>query len=236
MLFRSVYKARRPFHPGRMLTFLRKLPIKRGIPLEDEETATVTSKKDKDQPEFLENISDDVSSTLNEVLRSKGFVWCADSHDNAMYWSHAGSSFEYKCLGQWWATLPRSQWPDGVEEYVLRDYDDPMHTEGEDNDDATATTVGDRRQEIVFIGVGFGSAKKQNRIKATLDQCLLSDSEYDEYRSIALGNEKADIVDTASDCCDKCDDKSSTSSNEPSKSPLEKRFPNNNLESIYVNY
>jgi hypothetical protein len=99
-----------------------------------------------------------------------------------MYWSQAGASFELSCLGQWWATLPRNQWPEGIEEYVLQDFDDTSH------DDSAATsstaTVGDRRQEIVFIGPQFDVPKKQEDIQNILDKCLLTLEEYQDYKSI----------------------------------------------------
>mmetsp|Transcript_5010 Transcript_5010/g.14738 ORF Transcript_5010/g.14738 Transcript_5010/m.14738 type:complete len:573 (+) Transcript_5010:110-1828(+) len=111
-----VYRARRPFHPGRLVSFLGHLPVVRGVP-EGEKSEI--------------QMSAETESVLKKCLRSKGFVWCAHSHTDALYWSHAGSSFELNCLGQWWATLPREQWPPGVDEYVLRDFDVPEH------DDAT---------------------------------------------------------------------------------------------------
>lgn len=212
-----VYRARRPFHPQRMLSFLRTLPIVRGIPEgEEEERKEITTASSTNS--IL--LADDTSKeTLSTVLRSKGFVWCADSHSNSMYWSHAGASFEYKCLGRWWATLPRDQWPEGVDEYVLRDFDDVHHpSEGivAEGDAAVQfpESVGDRRQEVVFIGLGFGKASKQRDIRETLDKCLLSEKEYDEYRSI---------------CFEKT---------EPTGDPdglLQDRFPAA-IESDYINY
>ena len=180
-----VYRARRPFHPQRMLSFLRALPIARGIPESESDT------REKEISKILfENQSDESEATAREVLkaclRSKGFVWCADSHSNSMYWSHAGASFEYKCLGRWWATLPRDQWPEGVDEYVLKDFDDISHpSEGMSGEEEEAPqSVGDRRQEVVFIGLGFGKFEKQELIRETLDRCLLTEEEYKTYRSI----------------------------------------------------
>ena len=156
-----VYRARRPFHPGRLVALLHQLPVVRGIP-EIKETLEV---------------AEDTSMALKLCLRSKGFLWCADSHKSAMYWSHAGASFELSCLGQWWATLPRNQWPEGVDDYVLKDFDDIEHDDSTNN-----VGVGDRRQEIVFIGPNYG--KYQTTIRECLNQCLLTDSEYKEYQSM----------------------------------------------------
>ena len=45
--------------------------------------------------------SDDVSasSVMRAVIRSKGFVWVANQHSAAQYWSHAGHFFELRALG-----------------------------------------------------------------------------------------------------------------------------------------
>ena len=162
-----VYRARRPFHPGRLVSFLQYLPVVRGIPEQNQDPA-----KDK-----VLNVSSETQEILSKCLRSKGFAWCADSHTSAMYWSHAGSSFELSCLGQWWATLPRDQWPEGVTEYVVKDFD------FEDHDDTTNPIgVGDRRQEIVFIGKTYAVQANQKKIVDTLNQCLLRDEEYEEYQ------------------------------------------------------
>lgn len=91
-----VYRARRPFHPQRFAAFLRCLPISRGLP----------EQNDNEKP--IENF-EDAKRALCTVVRSKGFLWLADSNVAANYWSHAGSSFEMQCLGRWWSTLPRPQ-------------------------------------------------------------------------------------------------------------------------------
>jgi len=160
-----VYRARRPFHPGRLLSFLRNLALQRGIPMD----------ADEDGSSFT--LTESAKTALKRVLRSKGFTWCADSHVSAMFWSHAGTSFELNCLGSWWATLPREQWPPEAVETILQDFDSPTHNE----DDSTCSSVGDRRQEIVFIGSNLGDYKNQEVVCRTLDQCLLNDDEWSSY-------------------------------------------------------
>ena len=251
-----VYRARRPFHPQRMVAFLRKFPIVRGLPPpnnedddeenDDEDGSVVTTT----QQDGTEN--DTLCSTLRSTLRSKGFVWCASSNINSMYWSHSGISFDYKCLGQWWATVSRRVWPVGVDEYVLQDYDNINHIEvpgdfdvnvndanvdADADADATTTTtattktiskatrkidtVGDRRQEIVFIGLGFDSPIKQKQIQDTLDHCLLTQIEYDEYKSIIFADSSSDVSRDVNGV-------------ESSEMRLQKRFPST-IESTYVN-
>jgi G3E family GTPase len=167
-----VYKARRPFHPARLVSFLRYLPVVRGIPEGSDTEASVT-------------ISANAQKVLKATLRSKGFVWCADSHNDALYWSHAGACFELSCLGSWWATLPRAYWPEGTEEYVLPDFDKLDH-----DDTTNPVGVGDRRQEVVFIGTGFADPISQSEIRDALSQCLLDDKEYAEYKLMQSNEEK----------------------------------------------
>lgn len=157
-----VYRARRPFHPGRLVSFLRNLPVKRGVPEQDTEKIAISS---------------GAHDSLQNVLRSKGFVWCADSDIAANYWSQAGSSFEMSNLGRWWSTLSRDQWPQEAVDAILQDFDNREHDEATSNGES----VGDRRQEIVFIGPTLGDKRRQNFICSVLDKCLLDDGEWTEY-------------------------------------------------------
>ena len=101
---------------------------------------------------------------LSSVIRSKGFAWLATHHQAAVYWSHAGTHFELKNVGTWWAAADVRTLPDGkLPDAVAGDF------EGE---------FGDRRQEIVMIGVGMDRVA----IEAALDACLLTDDEVAKYR------------------------------------------------------
>ena len=101
---------------------------------------------------------------LAHVIRSKGFTWLATYHTAALYWSHAGTHFELKNVGSWWAAVEPQNLPDGkVPEHVLSDF------EGD---------FGDRRQEIIFIGMKLDEAK----IVGALDACLLTDTEMAQYK------------------------------------------------------
>ena len=167
-----VYRARRPFHPGRLTALLRHFPIVRGVP-------GCNESQESTQPSVASiDITSLTIDSLKRIIRSKGFTWLADSNLAAMYWSHAGSSFELQCLGRWWATLPREQWPEEAKDDILSDFDDANHNEK----DASMSTVGDRRQEVVFIGPKLSDANVQDRIRGALDQCLLADDEWISYK------------------------------------------------------
>ncbi len=72
---------------------------------------------------------------------------------------------------------------------ILADFDDEQHVE--DNQMTTTTTsVGDRRQEIVFIGLELGRREWQLEICKSLDQCLLNDEEWSTYQQLK-GDENA---------------------------------------------
>jgi G3E family GTPase len=137
-----VYKARRPFHPTRLSSVIASLPTSSATPA----------------PPF------------NAVLRSKGFCWLSSGHTPAYYWSHAGSHFEMQCLGRWWHTVDKSDWPSDAVDSILEDFCD---------DDEDGSTIGDRRQEIVFIGENMTEIRKD--IARCLDGCLLTDVEYRQY-------------------------------------------------------
>lgn len=164
-----VYRARRPFHPTRLISVLQHLPVVRGVPKEEGQSG-------------LSLVDDSAAQVFKQVLRSKGFAWTADSNVKANYWSHSGSSFELQCLGRWWATLSQDLWPDEARDSILADFDVADHDDKTIDTDS-AVSVGDRRQEIVFIGPGLGSSTSQTKVESVLDSCLLNDEEWDDFCS-----------------------------------------------------
>jgi len=68
-----------------------------------------------------------------------------------------------------------------VTDSILADFDNPDHDDTAAS--PTTSTVGDRRQEVVFIGPGVGSPDSQAVLKSALDSCLLNDDEWDIFRS-----------------------------------------------------
>lgn len=94
------------------------------------------------------------------VVRSKGFCWLATRMNDACVWSQAGVVCRFEPGGKWWAAADECEWPDDVAEQQ----DIRANWEGE---------FGDRRQELVFIGVDMDEAE----IVEKLDSALLSDVE-----------------------------------------------------------
>ncbi|WOE76192.1 GTP-binding protein [Alterisphingorhabdus coralli] len=127
-----VYRARRPFDPGKFHFFLTQ-------------------------------------GGMDNVVRAKGLFWLA----TRPWWvgdlAVAGSQTVTSRLGRWWAAVPKNQWPhDGsFEEHVAGHWDE---------------TWGDRRQSLVFIGIGMDEEK----IRKRLDACLVDADEYDPEKWVSL--------------------------------------------------
>ncbi|MBD7989883.1 zinc metallochaperone GTPase ZigA [Ochrobactrum quorumnocens] len=91
------------------------------------------------------------------VVRAKGFFWLATRPDYVGELSQAGALVRTNKRGRWWTAVPRSYWPADPEWHqAMQPYLD--------------AEWGDRRQEIVFIGVS--PMDKANMI-AELDACLV---------------------------------------------------------------
>lgn len=93
---------------------------------------------------------------LDHVVRAKGHFWLATRPDWVGELAVAGAQTMTARMGRWWASIPKNQWPDDdrFEQFVAGHWD-PIW--------------GDRRQELVFIGIGMDEA----HIRARLDACLL---------------------------------------------------------------
>ena len=96
-----------------------------------------------------------VNSPWPNVVRAKGFFWLATRPDWMAEISQAGALVRHERMGRWWAAVPEDQRPDSPE--VLRYLESVWDAR-----------FGDRRQEIVLIGIGMDQAA----LTARLDACL----------------------------------------------------------------
>ncbi|MEM6336535.1 MAG: GTP-binding protein, partial [Bacteroidota bacterium] len=117
-----VYRARRPFHPERIQTFLQR--------------------------------------QWPGVLRSKGVFWVGSIPNGMLIWSQAGKFRNWQHAGYWWADVPQERWPNDpfLRAEAKRVWDD---------------ITGDRRQEIVFIGIDM----QEDVLTAALDACQMTEAE-----------------------------------------------------------
>ena len=92
------------------------------------------------------------------VIRAKGFFWLSSRPDFVGEVSQAGAFVRHQGIGRWLAAIPTNQWPDDTEfQKVMKQY--------------WIKNYGDRRQEIVFIGLKDEMDK--DRIRNILDECLV---------------------------------------------------------------
>ncbi len=94
------------------------------------------------------------------VVRSKGWFWLATRMKFVGEWSQAGGACTYRPSAVWWAAMPAAQWPveSGSLDELAKQWCEPW---------------GDRRQEIVLIGMDM------DRLALTkmFEGCLLTDQE-----------------------------------------------------------
>ena len=92
------------------------------------------------------------------VVRAKGFFWLATRPDFVGEVSQAGAFVRHQGIGRWWAAVPEERWPESKE---FRDAINNYWTED----------YGDRRQEIVFIGIK--NQMDETAMKKELDKLLV---------------------------------------------------------------
>lgn len=102
-----------------------------------------------------------VGRTQVGVIRAKGFLWFSQDMINTYNYSQAGKMKEIS-KGEmfWWAAIDKELWPSTVEfnSYLKKLWN---------------VKWGDRRQELVFIGINMD----KHNIIDELDACLNTDSE-----------------------------------------------------------
>ncbi|MEO0618414.1 MAG: zinc metallochaperone GTPase ZigA [Pseudomonadota bacterium] len=91
------------------------------------------------------------------VVRAKGFFWLATRPGFVGELSHAGAVVRHQACGFWWAAAPKERWPEDPE--VIARIRKGWHE-----------TWGDRRQQLVFIGV---PEMNKEELIAELDACLI---------------------------------------------------------------
>ena len=106
--------------------------------------------------------------TQNEwpgVVRAKGYFWLAGREEDCHELSQARPFLKINAAGNWWASIEKNEWPLSNEwgAWLSQIWD---------------VKVGDRRQELVFIGIGMDT----NLITSLLDDCLLTEEEAEKVK------------------------------------------------------
>eukprot|EP01127_Copromyxa_protea_P019872 TRINITY_DN653_c0_g1_i1.p1 TRINITY_DN653_c0_g1~~TRINITY_DN653_c0_g1_i1.p1 ORF type:complete len:443 (+),score=132.71 TRINITY_DN653_c0_g1_i1:1319-2647(+) len=100
---------------------------------------------------------------LGPVLRAKGFIWLSSRDDYQGEYEKAGEVWSVTSDTEWFCNIPEAEWV-GHPDRIKKDFVDGL---------------GDKRQEIVFIGINMD----KDLILKVLNDCLLTDDE------LALGAE-----------------------------------------------
>jgi G3E family GTPase len=97
-----------------------------------------------------------LQETWPGVIRAKGHFWLATRPQWVGELSQAGAILRTEGLGHWWADVPMERWPSDPhwQQSIRKNWN---------------TIYGDRRQEIVFIGVGMD----EDQLRSRLDACLV---------------------------------------------------------------
>lgn len=95
-----------------------------------------------------------------KLIRSKGYFWLASRPQIAGHWHQAGGIAHHGPAGMFWKAVPQEEWPQDEEsqDFIQSKWQEPF---------------GDMRQELVFIGQNLS----EEDMRASLDQCLLSEDE-----------------------------------------------------------
>jgi G3E family GTPase len=96
-----------------------------------------------------------LNGPLPGVIRAKGHFWIATRPDWAAEFSLAGAMSSISPLGRWWASVPEERLPEhpDAQAEIAKNWVEPW---------------GDRRQEIVFIGVDMDREAICARLNAAL--------------------------------------------------------------------
>lgn len=115
----------------------------------------------RQRPFHPERLAELIASNklLENVLRSKGFLWLCNQMDYYATWSAAGDLLSLELGEKFYAAIDQKEWDEeDVEDIKKMEWDEKY---------------GDRRQELIFIGLDL----KKKEIEKLLDDCLLTDEE-----------------------------------------------------------
>ncbi|GLI24357.1 G3E family GTPase [Xanthobacter flavus] len=112
-----------------------------------------------------------LAQTWPGLVRAKGLFWLATRPKRVGEMSLAGSICQTGTAGRWWASVPKEHWPTQPDwRSWLRSHWVPGY--------------GDRRQELVFIGMGLD----EGAMRAALDACLVGPADPKRFDASAFKN------------------------------------------------
>ncbi|GLI65239.1 hypothetical protein VaNZ11_008724, partial [Volvox africanus] len=108
------------------------------------------------------------TAAFGQVLRSKGFAWVSGRDAHVGEWSSAGNLMRFGTGGPWYDVLPREAWPSEPDKVAAIEKD-------------FLPGIGDRRQELVFIGIDM----LRDQLVEQLEKCLATPAEEVELKKLA---------------------------------------------------
>ncbi|MEL6346523.1 MAG: zinc metallochaperone GTPase ZigA [Myxococcota bacterium] len=111
-------------------------------------------------PFHPERLNDWLRSPWPGVVRAKGWFWVASRPNHTAAFQLAGATRETGVAGYWWAAVPPERRPD--DPAFFKSLESMWHPQ-----------YGDRRQEIVIIGVDLD----EQALRSAFDDCLLTEAE-----------------------------------------------------------
>lgn len=181
-----VYRARKPFHTKRLWETIREVfVVIQSEYIDDGEDGEEMDEDDAESEDEDMDVEEEpqpqlnpqarleakkASATFGPLLRSKGFVWLATRALMFGEWSQAGIMLTLQGGARWRCELDEELWPQDTEivEAIKKDFRGQW---------------GDRRQEIVLIGTSMRDGGEE-RLRAALDSCLLTDEEMKQWEGI----------------------------------------------------
>ena len=183
-----VYRRRRPFHPLRLHAFLssclmvdddwqqREPPHDHDHDDDDDDHdhhhhhEPPQPMSEEERVAFQKQVSEahtlKKQNMMARVMRSKGHLWIATRPMQRGSWNQAGAVLRIDPEDPWYAALPPDAWPHGEKQDIWALM-------------ATHDEHGDRRQELVFIGLDMDEAFR-TLLSNALDECLVTDEEWED--------------------------------------------------------
>jgi len=159
-----IYRARRPFHPGRLYDRFFNPFFMYELKEEVDGTETAAHQDLEKLQTFAADKQSNRTKKLGGLMRSKGFIWVATSQFFAGAWQQAGNVLRVQPAKPWLCELKERWKGTPFEPVVMKEM---LQENGEE------WPYGDRMQKIVFIGKDLN----HEEIQTTLDQCLLNNEE-----------------------------------------------------------
>ena len=113
------------------------------------------TKRPFDPERFADYVENKMPKT---IVRSKGLFWMASRPNQALIWSQAGGSIKAENAGVWWSSM---SFDERMNHGAFIENQEHIESDWDSN-------FGDRKNEIVFIGIDLDKEKMQQELNTCL--------------------------------------------------------------------